>query len=233
MRTALVGFVLALAIPSLSLATSTCDGIAGNLISNCGFETGTFADWNQSGDLEGTGVGSSVAGYLPNSGSYFAELGTVYGDGYLTQTFQTTPGVTYDISWYVASNGTSPNDFSAWWCNSPELTCVAATAAVPDPTEPVAADAITLFSQTDLPATDPTPYPDGAPYPYVLYSYTQTATSTSSTLTFGFLDVPTDLALDDVSVVPEVVTPEPDFFLPVTAAIAGFVLLAKRRRARA
>ena len=34
----------AIAIPSI------CDGIAGNIVSNCGFESGDFTSWTRSGN---------------------------------------------------------------------------------------------------------------------------------------------------------------------------------------
>jgi hypothetical protein len=62
---------------------SVCDGISGNLVQNCGFETGTFAHWTQSGY---TATYTSVSGTLVNSGDYSAQIGpytsyTVPGEG--------------------------------------------------------------------------------------------------------------------------------------------------------
>ena len=44
----------AIAIPSI------CDSIAGNLVANCGFETGTFSSWTQSGNTDFTGTNGNV-----------------------------------------------------------------------------------------------------------------------------------------------------------------------------
>ena len=35
---------------------SICDGVPGNLVTNCGFETGNFSGWTQGGNLGYTGV---------------------------------------------------------------------------------------------------------------------------------------------------------------------------------
>ena len=79
------------------------------LITNGGFETADFTGWNVNAGA--TFVTSNQSGYLPNSGSYFAALGNVFGLGTLSQTFADTPGATYTLSYYLASNGTSPNEF--------------------------------------------------------------------------------------------------------------------------
>lgn len=132
-------FVIALGImhPLLALADpvvgpfpppqSACDGLPGNVLQNCGFETGDFTGWIMSGNEDFTFVENDYAGYAANSGTYFAALGPGSTDGYLSQTFATTPGGAYDITWYLNSNGASPNDFNATW------------------------DGTTVFSQTDIP----------------------------------------------------------------------------------
>lgn len=142
----LIGFaLLVLLLPSAAMASkatptpggpvgpdpaSICNVIAGNLLANCGFETGDFTGWTQSGDTGYTGVGpAGTVGYDPNSGTYFAYLGPVGSDGFLSQTFADTLGATYLLQWYLNSNGSTPNDFDA------------------------EVDGVTLFTATDIPNT--------------------------------------------------------------------------------
>lgn len=77
---------------------------------NGGFETGDFSGWTTS-NLNFTGVGGSgTAGYATHSGNFFAYLGNVGSDGFLSQTLTTVSGQAYVLSLFLASNGTS-NDF--------------------------------------------------------------------------------------------------------------------------
>jgi PEP-CTERM motif len=121
-------------------AQSICNGVAGNLVTNCGFETGNFSGWTQSGNLGFTGV---AGGIYADSGNYGAYLGPVGSDGYLTQsiwgntwtfafrqdpsywglddvvvTFAGSCGVgcgLYDASFYLYSPGGTPNDFTVFF----------------------------------------------------------------------------------------------------------------------
>jgi hypothetical protein len=80
-----------------------------NLVVNPGFETGTFSGWTLSGNTGSTFVRSN----LPHTGFYSAQLGPVGSDGFLTQTFATTPGHQYQFSFWEASDGGITNDFEA------------------------------------------------------------------------------------------------------------------------
>jgi hypothetical protein len=101
----------AAAIPSI------CDAIRGNLIVNCGFETGTLSGWTESGNTNFTFVAG--AGTLdppldnPNSGGRFAALGPIGSDGFLSQTFIDTAGEPLRIEFFMANDGRTPNDFHA------------------------------------------------------------------------------------------------------------------------
>jgi hypothetical protein len=80
-----------------------------NRIINGGFETGNFMGWTQSGNTGATGVGTGTV----HSGMYSAFLGPVGSDGFLAQTFTTTPGATYTLDYWLEHDGGSPSDFYA------------------------------------------------------------------------------------------------------------------------
>lgn len=103
-----------------------------NLVTNGGFETGDFTGWDKSSTF--TAVFPSLSAYQPHSGNYFAALGNLLCCGYLSQTLTTNPGTHYTISLYLASNGTTPNEFSVAW------------------------NGATLFDQTDIPLQPYTQY---------------------------------------------------------------------------
>jgi hypothetical protein len=57
------------------LVPSECDATPGNLVANCGFETGDFTSWTQSGDLSFTDVDPDCA----HSGDFGLCAGPVDG----------------------------------------------------------------------------------------------------------------------------------------------------------
>jgi hypothetical protein len=77
---------------------------------NGGFESGSFTPgWTQSGNTGATGVdGGNV-----HSGRFAAFLGPVGSDGFIAQSFGTTPGVTYTLDYWLEHDGGSPSDFYA------------------------------------------------------------------------------------------------------------------------
>jgi len=91
--------------------SSQCDGVDGNLVANCGFETGDFTAWTQSGDLGFTFVDNPSA----HSGTFGAAMGPVGDQGMLTQTLQTTAGGTYTLTFWLRNDGGTPNNFYIIW----------------------------------------------------------------------------------------------------------------------
>lgn len=90
---------------------SQCD-FKGNLVANCGFETGVFApEWTQSGDLSFTDVDPGSA----HSGNFGARLGPTGDQGYLSQTLPTTAGGTYTLTLWLAHDGGLDNNFYVFW----------------------------------------------------------------------------------------------------------------------
>ena len=79
----LVAALVAMAVPAL--AADVCQGVPGNVIVNCGFETGDFTGWTQGGNTVGQFVYSGAP--WAYSGNYGAALGPNGSDGYLSQSF--------------------------------------------------------------------------------------------------------------------------------------------------
>jgi hypothetical protein len=104
-----------------------------NDILNGGFESGDFTDWVVSACctfVEASGGG----GYVAEEGNYYAAFGNAIGLGSVSQTFTDTAGSTLDISYFLASNGTTPNEFKTDF------------------------DGHTLFDQVDIPTQPYTEY---------------------------------------------------------------------------
>jgi hypothetical protein len=102
-------YLLALAVVG-ALATDDAHG-AVNLASNGGFESGDFTGWTPS-DLGASGVNT---GQFAHDGSFGAALGTFQDIGSLSQDLATTPGQAYDLSFWLKSDGVTPNQFSVNW----------------------------------------------------------------------------------------------------------------------
>jgi hypothetical protein len=128
------------AMTSAAFGQDVCSTVSGNLIVNCGFETGDFTGWAQTGNLGNTSVTGAPYNF---SGNFGAKLGPVGSDGFLSQSFlgntisfafrddpgfwgldtvAVTPFVscgvnceTYAVSFWLLSDGLTPNDFTVFW----------------------------------------------------------------------------------------------------------------------
>ena len=117
-----------------SLAIASVPALADtNLLTNGGFEDGNFTGWTTTGGFVEVQP-NPTGGYSSHSGNYFAFLGSVSGDGTLTQSFTDTAGESLTFSFFLASNGTTPNDVNAY------------------------IDGVNVYSQTNIPAQDYTEY---------------------------------------------------------------------------
>lgn len=96
-------FLLALS-GAVAARADTCSSVAKNLVSNCGFETGTFSSWTGTST---TDQFSGVNSYDPYQGSYAADLASEDATATLTQTLTTVAGQRYQISFEL------DNDYSA------------------------------------------------------------------------------------------------------------------------
>src|SRR5664280_3229158 len=89
---------------------------ATNLLTNGSFETNDLSGWT----LGGAGGAFTVSGSFYNysgaeDGTYYLVMGPVGSDGTLSQTFSDTAGQHYTFSFWFASVGDNPSDFSASW----------------------------------------------------------------------------------------------------------------------
>jgi hypothetical protein len=109
----------------LALFGASVGQVRADLIVNGGFETGNFAGWTQGGNTGFTSVVTSPV----HSGNFAASMGPVGSDGTLSQNIATQPGFTYTESFWVRSDGGTPNDFTAFVNGTP------------------------FFSQTNIPAS--------------------------------------------------------------------------------
>jgi hypothetical protein len=106
--------LLCCAAPAFASSVSVCDAAAGNLVQNCGFETGNFSSWtvlNEDGNTNVERNSFSPPGV--DSGVFFAALGNeTTTPTTIEQTFADAAGSTLTFSFYLASDGVS-NDFTA------------------------------------------------------------------------------------------------------------------------
>ena len=166
------------------LACLACAGtpLMADLVANGSFETGDFTGWTQGGSTGANYVTlGAFEGYTPHNGNYFAALGSVGAEGTLSQALTTNLGQAYALTFDLASDGSTPNDFTVTFNHQ------------------------IVFAQTNVRATSAS-----APYGYEHMTFTTVATSNLTPLIFSFRDDPGYLALDDVSVLAVTsATPEP------------------------
>jgi PEP-CTERM motif len=151
---------------------------AANLLTNGSFETGDFTGWNTSCGLCEVTSGPFYAYSGAEDGTFYSIMGDVGSDGTFSQTFSDTAGQHYTFSFWFASVGDSPSDFSAYW------------------------DGTTLLSLTD-PNTGSN---------WSEFSFDVVGTG-SDTISFAERDDPAYMALDNISVTPSQVVPEPSSLL--------------------
>jgi len=91
---------------------SACDMVAGNLVMNCGFETGDFTGWTRSGDPGFTSVDPGSA----HTGNFGLDTGPVGDLGFIAQQLPTgDQGAMHHISFWLLNLGGTPNRFQVSW----------------------------------------------------------------------------------------------------------------------
>jgi hypothetical protein len=95
-------------------SSSICDAIAGNLVANCGFESGDFTGWTQSPAAFGSDFFVSN-GSLINSGNFGAGFGATNPtfEDTISQTIPTIAGDAYKVSFFLENEGGPENKFTA------------------------------------------------------------------------------------------------------------------------
>jgi hypothetical protein len=107
-----------ISIAVAAMAALLAGGARAELIVNGGFETGDFTGWTVVDPSGFTLVEPTFTSptngltYTPHSGTYFAALGAEGADGTVSQTFADVAGASYEASFYLASDGLTPNDFA-------------------------------------------------------------------------------------------------------------------------
>ncbi len=183
-------------------AAALC-AVPGNVVQNCGFETGDFTGWTLSGDTVHAGVDPFDA-HTGNFGAFIGGFGSINaGDNnftVLSQNLSTSIGQSYLLSFY--------------WAHL--------TNAVVTPDNVFAAFVGTNLATGTLQRNVANqPYIQSSPFYFV-------ASSTATTLQFIAEDANVFFSLDDVTVIPSV--PEPATLFLITPGLAGLYLIFRRRR---
>src|SRR5581483_8910412 len=185
------------------------------LISNGGFDTGSFSGWAHSFDA--TPGDNFVNCNSPNvSPSCAAWLGNSSGLGTLSQSFATAIGASYNVEFFLTafngSRGADDNEFHVDFGGT------------------------RIFDQTNVPAPA-TNVPSGPLFVFTQHDIPVTATSLATTLTFYERDLPGFLFLDSVDVTLVASAPlttaiaEPASLGLLAGGFIGWSLLGRRRRA--
>jgi hypothetical protein len=197
-----VAFCLFLAV-SQSKASSICDATPGQLVANCGFETGDFTSWTLAGNdvpgaagnlygVEGTDPFDGIAPHSGNYQAFFADLDS--NATTLSQSISTTAGGEYAVSFYLAQDTDPSTEYSNEFLAS------------------FGGDSLVNLSAIPV---------EG----YTEYSFVVDATSSSSVLSLTFGNGLGEFLVDDVSVT---AVPEPSAWTLMLVGLMGAGFLWKR-----
>ena len=200
------GLVLAALIGASSSANATpasaCDLVAGNLIQNCGFETGTFSSWNKNIPSGVSNLTVTTPGYTGTDKATFAGgIGpTTPNVDTLSQGFATTPGHLYELSFEYMFTGESTNGGFVGYFDTVFHT---------------------LGTITDAPPT-----------PWSLADFTFGATTLNTILFIGGNDPNGQFSVDDFVVKDITPVPEPITLSLFGAGVAGAALLRAKKKSK-
>ena len=93
-------------------SSAVCDHVPGNLVANCGFESGDFNSWTRSGDMSATSITTAAA----HSGTWGLFIGPVSDLGFIAQNLPTISGASYQICYWLSNlSAGTPNRFQVSW----------------------------------------------------------------------------------------------------------------------
>ena len=90
-----------------------CNPARADLVTNGGFETGSFSGWTGTGNTGFNGVQCPGPGATVHGGNCSAFFGPVGSTGGISQNLATTPGTQYRIDFFFLPDGGNPSSFSA------------------------------------------------------------------------------------------------------------------------
>ncbi len=89
-----------------------CARVPGNLVANCGFDSGDFTGWTRSGELSATVIDRLSA----HSGDFGLDTGPRFALGFISQNLPTTPGGSYSLCYWLRRPGPSSSSrFQVIW----------------------------------------------------------------------------------------------------------------------
>jgi hypothetical protein len=102
---------------------SVCDAIPGNLVTNCGFESGVFTGWTQTPADFGSDFSVSNGSVFVHSGNFGAVFGALLPpfEDTISQSIPTIAGDAYRISFFLDNSGGPENQFTAMFGSTPLL----------------------------------------------------------------------------------------------------------------